>query len=106
MKDQPRRAVVNIVAGLESVQHDFITRDVRQQPQFKLRIIRRDKFVSRFGNKRPPDAPAQFGANRDVLQVWLTRRQPARRGHGLIQLTMNSPVGSHLMRQSVRVDAL
>ena len=39
IEDKPRRALVYIVAFLESVEHDWVVRDVREQTKFELRII-------------------------------------------------------------------
>ena len=50
--------------------------DLRKQPQFDLRIIRRHQLVAGRGDEGAADLAAVLGAHGDVLQVRLVRRQP------------------------------
>ena len=75
---------MNVFSVLKSIEHHLVARDVRQQTQLKLRIIGRDEFVAGLGDEGAPDAPAHFCANRNILQVGIAGRKPARRRDGLI----------------------
>ena len=97
---------MNVIAFLKRVKHHFVTRDVGQQTQLELRIIRRDQFVAGFSHERAPDSPPQLSANRNVLQVRIARRETAGCRDGLIERTMNAPVARDLVRQRIRVHAL
>ena len=56
--------------------------DLGQQPQLDLRIVRRHQLVAGRRDEGAADLAAVLGANRNVLQVRLVRRQPARGGRG------------------------
>ena len=53
------------------------------------------------GDERLPHAASQLGANRDVLQIRIDRRKPARGGDGLIVVGVD-PAGARvdLQRQT------
>src|SRR5262249_54870114 len=53
---------------------------MREQPQFNLRIICGQKHVPRLGGERGPNFAAQFGADRNVLQIRIGGGQPSGRG--------------------------
>src|SRR5712692_2197759 len=79
---------------------------MREQAQFELRIIGRDELVSLFRDESRPNPPALFSANRNVLQVRIAGRQPARSRDGLIQLSMDACSGGDLERQRMGIEAL
>ena len=56
-----------------------------EHPQLDLRVIRRQQYVSRRGDKSAADLPAQLAANRNILQVGRARGQaPGRRRRLLV----------------------
>ena len=75
--DDGGRHGVDVLAPRESIDQERLAAHVRQQAQLDLRIVGGDEhriieepeFRTAIGNERTPHAPAQLGANRDVLQV-------------------------------------
>ncbi len=55
---------------------------VGQEPQLDLRVVGADQHMARLGDEGLADLAAFLGADRDVLQVGIGRRQPAGRGRG------------------------
>ena len=85
-EDEARRKRMDIEPVLEGLDEMAVTRKVRKYPELDLGIIRRQKHVIfRRRNERLPYAPALFGLDRDVLQVRLARREPARRCDRLVE---------------------
>ena len=80
---------VQIVA--EGVQQAFVLGQVRHDPQFDLRVVRRQQFVAFRGYKRLTNPPTFCGTNRNVLQVWITRGQTTGGRDRLVVGRMNSP---------------
>ena len=56
--------------------------DMCGEPQLDLAVVGRQQQMARFGDKRAADAAAFLGADRDVLQVGIVRREPSRSRHG------------------------
>ena len=56
--------------------------DMSGEPQLDLAVIRRQQEAPGLGYKGAADAATFLGADRDVLQVWVVRRKPARRRNG------------------------
>src|SRR5688572_3548140 len=79
---------------------------MRQQTQLKLGIISGNDLISLFGDESAPNPPAHLAANRNVLQVWIARRQTPCRRDRLIELTVNASISRDLMRQRVSVHTL
>src|SRR5205085_9983408 len=105
-EDEAGRALVYVLALLEGVEHLRVLRDVRQQTQLKLRVVRRDEDVPTVGDEGAADAPTEFRADGDVLQVRLRTAEPSRRRHGLVELAVDAPVRADERRQGVRVGRL
>ena len=74
---------VNVIPAPVGFDEQRIMRKVRQQPQLDLRIISRQEYVARLRNERRANSASQLGANRNILQVRICRRQPACRSSGL-----------------------
>ena len=53
--------------------------------QLYLRVVRTEKYVARFRNKRFPNLASVFPAHRNILQVRVARRQAPRRRNRLIK---------------------
>ena len=66
---------------VEAVAEGFLERgnvgDLGEQPQLDLRIVGGDELVAGRGDEGAPDLAALLGADRNVLQIGLGRRQPA-----------------------------
>ncbi|CAM3254884.1 hypothetical protein SPAN111604_13365 [Sphingomonas antarctica] len=71
-----RGQAVNVVAVAERLFQRGNVRHMRRQPQFDLRIIGAQQHIARLGDERLADAAAILGADRDVLQIGVVRRQP------------------------------
>ena len=67
---------MDVLAALEAFAQRGDVGHMRQQPQLDLRVVGADQQIARFGDERMPDAATLFSADRDVLQVWIGRRQP------------------------------
>src|SRR5204862_5186117 len=77
---------VDVGSGAERVQERGILRHVREYTKLDLRVVRGDKdAVRRAGNECAADAAAERRADRDVLQVRRTAREPSGRGDGLLK---------------------
>ena len=75
-----RRHGVNVEVLAERLAQLLDARDLGEKPQLDLRIVRRNELHPRRGDKRAADLAAVLGADRDVLQIRLRRRQPSGRG--------------------------
>ncbi len=53
-----------------------ILRDVGEDPQLDLAVVGRHQAPARLGDEGAPNRLPQLGADRDVLQVRVRRRQP------------------------------
>ncbi|MNT20879.1 hypothetical protein D3C72_1562000 [compost metagenome] len=95
---------VQIVA--EGIHQAFVLGQVRHDPQFDLRIVRRQQFVALWRDERLTDAPAFRGAHRDILQVWIARGQTPGRCHSLVIRGVDTPGARiDLLRQAIGVGA-
>jgi hypothetical protein len=72
---------VNVGAVAEGLLERGDAGDMGEQAQLDLRIVGRDQFVSRLGDESLADLAAFLGADRDVLQIGIVRREPPGRGH-------------------------
>ncbi|MNL77398.1 hypothetical protein D3C87_2035640 [compost metagenome] len=75
---------MNIHIFHESFLHPLVAGNMRQYPQFDLRIIRRQNRPARFrGYKNFADFAAFLQPDRDILQVRELAAQPSGRGNRL-----------------------
>ena len=63
---------------------------MREKAQLDLRIVSRDEQHAFACNKRATNRSTHFGANRNVLQVWIRRTQSACRRAGLTKRAVNA----------------
>src|SRR5437764_359516 len=70
-EDKPCGAFVYVFALLESVQHFRVVRDVGQQSQFQLRVVRRNQLITFFRHERAAYALAQLCADWNILKIRL-----------------------------------
>ncbi len=67
---------MDVVAARERVAQRGHFCDMGCQPQFDLRIVCRQDDIAGFGDEGVADLPPDFGADRDILEVRVGRRQP------------------------------
>ena len=75
---------MNILPFREGGQQAFIPRQVRHNAQLDLRVVRRDNDVIFRRDKRLANTAPFFVTHRNVLQVWIGRRQTAGGGDRLM----------------------
>ena len=98
---------MHVLALGEGFEQARIVRQVRHDAQFDLRIVGADDTAIRRCDEGGADAPALGGADRDVLQVGVGRRQAPGDRHRLREAGMHAAGGrvDHL-RQLVGVGVL
>ena len=97
------RSRVNIFAAAKCVHQNRIVRHVRQQAQLDLRIVRHHQLPAFARHKGGANLTAQRGADRNILQIRIRRRQPPRRRAGLIERGVNA-AGLRIDQLGQRVD--
>ena len=75
---------MNVLVARERREQAFVAGQVRHDPKLDLRVVGGEQLEARRRDERLADAAAFGGADRNVLQVRVGRRQPARRGDGLV----------------------
>ena len=70
-----------------------IAAEVRQQPQLDLRVIRREQLRAGRSGKGGANLAAEFGADGNVLQIWIDRRQPSCRRGRRLKRRMHARIG-------------
>lgn len=95
---------VQVIA--EGVQQAFVLGQVRHDPQLDLRVVRRQQLVAFWRDERLTNPPAFSGADRNVLQVRITRRQTPSGRYRLVIRRVDAPGARvDLLRQAVGVGA-
>ena len=79
-----RGRAVHVLAAVERGQQAGVAGQVRHDAQLDLRVVRGDDLPALRRDERLADAPAFLGADRDVLQVRIGRRQPPGRRDRLV----------------------
>ncbi len=103
---EPRGFGVDVLVVQKRLEHHRILRDVGEDTKFELRVISRDQLVAFFGNERTSDPLAEFGADRDVLQIRFGRAQTAGRRDRLVQHAVDAAVGVDHLWQGIGVGRL
>jgi hypothetical protein len=97
---------VNVLAGAKSVQQHRILRQMREDAQLDLRVIRAHEHVAGGRDERLTDLASELGANGNVLQIRVGRRQASGGRHGLFPGRMDAAgAGVQEQRQSIDVCA-
>ena len=86
---------MNVEALAERLLQRLDAGDLGEEPQLDLRIVGGDELHPRRGDEGAADLAAVLGADRDVLQVRIGRRQPPGRGRG------ERVVGVHAVRRRI-----
>ena len=76
---------MNVVATAESVDEQLVFGEVREQAQLDLRVVGGEQNTALFGDEGGANLAAKFGANGNVLQVRISRREAAGGGIRLIE---------------------
>ena len=98
---------VDVVAAAVGFDQQRIFREVSQQAQFDLRIVRGQQHVAGFDGEGGANLAAQFGADGNVLQIRIGRRQPSGRRAGLAEGGVQTAGGGIQQRgQSIHVSRL
>ncbi len=98
---------VHVLALAEGGEQALIAREVGHDPQFDLRIIRREQQIAWGRDEGAADAAALLGAHRDVLKVRIRAREPARARDRLVELGVDATgVRIDELDQAVGVGAL
>src|SRR5690349_3649526 len=80
LEDRAGGLGVDVLAALEDLAQDVLARDVGEHAQLDLRVVDAQQHVAGVGDEAGADLAAGLGPDRDVLQVRVDARQPARRG--------------------------
>ena len=83
---------MDINAFFESLNHFGVFGRGGQNPELNLRIIKRREGKTCGGDKRVPDFRAEIAPDRNILEIRLFRRKPARNRAGLFQSRVDFPV--------------
>src|SRR6202044_486283 len=102
-KDLASRQRMNILTGPIRVEQQWVLREVSHQPQLNLRVIRRHQHIPRSRNERRTDLAANRSADRNVLQIWISRRQTPRCRANLVERCMNATLSIGQLRQRIQV---
>ena len=94
---------VNVIAAAVGFHQQRIFREVGQQAQFDLRIVRGQQHVAGFDGEGGANLAAQFGADGNILQIRIGRRQPSRRRAGLSEGGVQA-AGGRIQQRGQRVN--
>ena len=94
---------MNVLAIAEGLEQQRIVGEMRQQTQLDLRIVRHQQFPALARNESGADLAAQRGADGDVLQIGIRRRQPSGGRARLIEAGMQ-PAGPRVDQRGQGVD--
>ena len=99
---------LDVLSLAEGVDECRVVREVGEDPQFDLAVIRREELPSLLGQEGPAYLTAQLRADRDVLQIGVRTAQAARGGDRLVESARGcGPVPRiHQFGQGVHVGAL
>jgi hypothetical protein len=89
--DLRRDRGVDVLPVHERLGQVRVLRQVRQQAQLDLAVVRGDQHAALRRDERAADLAPDVGPDRDVLQVGVGRRQPARRRDGLVEARVDPP---------------
>src|SRR4051794_28225142 len=79
VENERGRLTMDVTARLKRLHECRIVREMGQQAQLDLRIVRPHEQPSPTRDETTADVAAKLTSDRNVLQVWIARREPARR---------------------------
>ena len=91
-EDLFRRPRVNVLIPAECFYQDRVSRQMREDPQLDLGVVRRDQYITRVGNEGRANEAAKLRSNGNVLQVWVRAGDPTCRRPRLVKGSMH-PAG-------------
>ena len=94
---------VDILAAQKRLPHRLVARDVGEQPQLDLAVVRVHEHIAALGHEHPPQLAAERRARRDILQIRLGGAEPPRGGHGHLEARAHAPVRPDDLQQSVAI---
>ena len=92
-EDDARRLPVDVAARAERIDERGIMREMGEQPQLDLRVVRGQHVPAFTRNESPADVLAELATDRDVLEVRIARRKTSGAGHRLVERGVQSPRG-------------
>ncbi len=92
-KDFTSRKCMNINVFRVGLPQQRIAAEMRQQAQLNLRVVGREQLCPRRSSKCGPNLPAQLGADGNVLQIRVHRRQPSCRRCRRLERCMHPRLG-------------
>ena len=96
---------MQILAGAKRLDESGVLGQVRHDPHLDLAVVGGHQLrIAVTHTERVADPAAGFGADRDVLQVRVGRRQPPGGGDGLVERGVDAAVGGSRLQQSVDGD--
>jgi len=97
---------VDVLPGQKGLLHGFVARDVGQDAQLDLAVVRVGQDAAGLCQEKLAQAAAQLGADGDVLQIGLAGRQPPGAGLGLVEGGVHAPVRPDDLEQALHVGAV
>ena len=95
---------VNVVAAAVGLHQQRVFREVGQQAEFDLGVVRGQQHVAGFDREGSANLAAQFGADGNILQIGIGRRQPSRGRAGLSERGVQAAGGRiQQRRQGIHV---
>ena len=82
---------VDVLVGLEGGDQGRVLAEVGQDAQLDLRVVGREQHAVALGDEGAPHHAPDVGADRDVLQIGVARRQPAGGGDRLVVRRVHAP---------------
>ena len=96
---------VQILPGSERLDESGVLGQVRHDPHLDLAVVGGHQLrIPVTHTERVADTAAGLGADRDVLQVRVGRRQSAGGGDGLVERGVDAAVGGSRLQQSIDGD--
>ena len=94
---------MDVLPGVEAVDHGLVPGHAGQQPQLDLGVVRVHQHPARRGHEHLAQLGPQLGADGDVLQIRLGGGQAARGGDGVLEAGVDAPVGADDLAQAVHI---
>ena len=97
---------MDVLALAEGLLHGLVIRNVGQNPQLDLAVVRIHQYTAGPGHEHFADLRPQVGTDRDVLQIGLRRGQPPGGGDQILEGGVNAAVGGNDLHEAVGIGAL
>ena len=94
---------MDVLPRLEGLDQARVVGQVGDHPELDLVVVGDQQRASLGGDEGATELAPLLAADRDVVEVGLIRRQPARPGDGLVEAGVDAPVGGDLGEEAVAV---